>query len=201
LIAIERRELAEIAAEQGDTAARLSWLEAIVAVDATAGPERTDRSRFLAAHAQLELAEPARRAFEVSRLVVPLDQSLRLKRERMEIALAAYRKAADYGIAEVTTAATFRLAELYQGLSRDLFESERPAELTGLELSQYDILLEEQAFPFEEQAIELHEVNAARTVDGVYDAWVAESLAALAELMPGRYAKPEKREYLVSNIR
>jgi TolA-binding protein len=196
-----RRELAEIAAEQGDTAARLSWLEAIVAVDATAGPERTDRSRFLAAHAQLELAEPARRAFEVSRLVVPLDQSLRLKRERMEIALAAYRKAADYGIAEVTTAATFRLAELYQGLSRDLFESERPAELTGLELSQYDILLEEQAFPFEEQAIELHEVNAARTVDGVYDAWVAESLAALAELMPGRYAKPEKREYLVSNIR
>ncbi|MDX1563015.1 MAG: hypothetical protein R3305_08810, partial [Gammaproteobacteria bacterium] len=110
------------------------------------------------------------------------------------------RKAAEYGVAEVTTAATFRLAELYQNLSRDLYDSERPAELTQLELAQYDILLEEQAFPFEEEAIQLHELNAARTVDGIYDEWVESSFAALAELMPGRYAKYEKGERLVATI-
>jgi len=85
-------------------------------------------------------------------------------------------------------------------LSRALFESERPADLTQLELAQYDILLEEQAFPFEEEAIGLHEVNAARTADGVYDEWVAASLAELAALMPGRYAKYEMGERLVSSI-
>src|SRR5690606_7767481 len=41
---------------------------------------------------------------------------------------------------------------------------------------------------------ELHEVNAARTADGVYDEWVKRSLAALAELVPVRYAKTELRE-------
>jgi hypothetical protein len=118
----------------------------------------------------------------------------------MEVALAAYTKAADYGIAEVTTAATYQLAELYHGLSRALFDSERPDELNELELMQYDILLEEQAFPFEEEAIELHEVNALRTVDGIYDEWIANSLSVLAELMPGRYAKFEKGERVVSLI-
>jgi cellulose synthase operon protein C len=199
--AIEARyQLAEMAKGRGDDAERQRWLAALVDADAYAGNERTDRSLYLAAHAQLELAEPARRSFEVSALVAPLDQSLRLKRERMEVALAAYTKAAGYGIPEVTTAATYYLAEIYHDLSRDLFASERPPELSALELDQYEILLEEQAFPFEEEAIELHEVNAARTVEGVYDDWVAESLAELAQLMPGRYAKHEKGERLVTAI-
>jgi Tetratricopeptide repeat len=195
-----RQQLVELAVARGDDRERTRWLESLVAADAGAGSERTDRSLYLAAHAQLELAEPARRAFEVSRLVVPLDQSLKLKRERMEVALAAYRKAAEYGVPEVTTAATFQLAELYHGLSRDLYDSERPPELTELELDQYAILLEEQAFPFEEEAIDLHEVNAARTADGLYDEWVAQSLTELAELVPGRYAKPEKGERVVTAI-
>lgn len=195
-----RQQLVELATARGNDAERQRWLESIVTADAGAGAERSDRSRYLAAHAQLELAEPARRAFEVSRLVAPLDQSLRLKRERMEVALAAYRKAAEYGVAEVTTAATYQLAELYHGLSRDLVDSERPADLSDLELAQYEILLEEQAFPFEEDAIELHEVNAARTAEGVYDEWVAQSLSELASLMPSRYAKHEKGEQLVQQI-
>ena len=123
------------------------------------------------------------------------------RQQRMEEALAAYGKAADYGIAEVTTAANYEIAELYHALSKDLYASERPPELTADELEQYDILLEEQAFPFEEEAIELHETNAARTTEGVYDEWVRKSFAALVELLPGRYAKAEIGETLVEAIR
>jgi hypothetical protein len=119
----------------------------------------------------------------------------------MKEALDAYGKAADYGIAEVTTAATYEIAELYHALSKDLYASERPAELTEEELEQYDILLEEQAFPIEEEAIELHETNAARTTEGIYDEWVKKSLAALVELSPGRYAKAEIGETFVQAIR
>jgi hypothetical protein len=96
--------------------------------------------------------------------------------------------------------ATFRIAELYQLLSADLMGSERPAGLSEEELEQYDILLEEQAFPFEEQAIELFEVNAARAAAGVYDDWIAASFAQLAILMPARYAKFEKAESYVANL-
>ena len=69
-------------------------------------------------------------------------------------------------------------------------ESERPRDLSAEELEQYDLLLEEQAFPFEEKAIGIHEANARRAMDGVYDDWVRKSYAALAAMKPARYARP-----------
>ena len=75
-----------------------------------------------------------------------------------------------------------------------------PPELGPLELEQYEILLEEQAYPFEEQAIALHEANVARTRDAVYDEWVVASFDRLAELMPGRYARMEEGERVVDLI-
>ena len=196
-----RQKLIDLTGAAGNHAERSRWMRDLVAADALAGAERTDRTRYLAAKSQLELATPTRDAFLGTRLVVPLDKSLAAKQTRMEEALAAYGKAADYGIAEVTTAANYEIAELYHALSKDLYTSERPAELTTDELEQYDILLEEQAFPFEEEAIELHETNAARTADGIYDEWVRKSLSALVELLPGRYAKAEIGETLVEAIR
>src|SRR5690606_3513900 len=81
--AIEARQrLADLAGD--DYPARMRWLEALVAADAAAGGERTDRTRYLAATAQLALAEPARNAFRAVRLAMPLDESLVLKRQRME---------------------------------------------------------------------------------------------------------------------
>jgi TolA-binding protein len=196
-----RQKLLDIANASGNQAERTRWLTEIVAADAVAGGERTDRTRYLAAKAQLALAQPTRDAFLGTRLVVPLEKSLATKQERMKEALAAYGKAADYGVAEVTTAANYEIAELYHALSRDLFASERPAELTAAELEQYDLLLEEQAFPFEEEAIELHEVNAARTAEGLYDEWVRKSIEQLATLLPARYAKAEIGEGVVEVIR
>jgi TolA-binding protein len=196
-----RQKLADFATTLNDPAQRARWLADIVAADAAAGADRTERTRFLAAHAQLELAAPRRDAFRATRLVVPLQESLTAKRARMEEALDAYGRAADYGVQEVTTAATYEIAELYHTLSRDLFESQRPPELTEQELAQYDILLEEQAFPFEEEAIEVHEVNAQRVAEGVYDEWVRGSLEALAELLPVRYAKHEMGEHIVTALR
>ena len=202
LEAIEaRQKLVELAAASGNQSERTRWMQELVTADAAAGAERSDRTRYLAAKAQLELAQPARDAFLGTRLVIPLDKSLAAKRKRMEDALAAYRKAADYGVAETTTAANYEIAELYHSLSKDLLASERPKELKGEELEQYGLLLEEQAFPFEEESIQLHEVNAARTADGIYDEWVRKSLAALAELLPARYAKVEIGESLVDAIR
>jgi TolA-binding protein len=196
-----RQKLIDLSGAAGNRAERTRWMRDLVLADAAAGSERTDRTRYLAAKAQLELAAPTRDAFLSTRLVVPLDKSLEAKQARMKEALAAYGLAADYGIAEVTTAANYEIAELYHALSKDLYASQRPPELTADELEQYDILLEEQAFPFEEEAISLHETNAARTTEGIYDQWVRKSFTALGELSPGRYAKAEIGESVVEAIR
>jgi tetratricopeptide (TPR) repeat protein len=196
-----RNKLSLIAVKAGDYSGRDFWLRDIIAADRSAGAARTDRSRALAAKATLTLAAPAREEFKNIKLVVPLKKSLAEKRKAMEAALKAYEAAADYQVAEVTTAATFESAELYRQLGKDLMSSERPKNLKKDELEQYDVLLEEQAFPFEEKAIKLHEVNVARTKDGTYDEWVQKSFAALAQLNPGRYGKVEIGEQQIDSIR
>jgi tetratricopeptide (TPR) repeat protein len=196
-----RNKLSLIAVKSGDYSGRDYWLRDIIAADRSAGAARTDRSRALAAKATLTLAAPVREEFKSIKLVIPLKKSLAEKRKAMEAALKAYEAAADYQVAEVTTAATFESAELYRQLGKDLLSSERPKNLKKDELEQYDVLLEEQAFPFEEQAIKLHEVNTARTKNGTYDEWVQKSFAALAQLNPGRYGKVEIGEQQVESIR
>ena len=195
-----RYRLLEIARQTGNEQERMQRLEDLVRVDATAGTQRSDRTRFLAATASLELADPVRERFEVVKLKQPLADSLKLKKSLMEDVIKAYTNAADYGVAEVTTASTFRLGEVYEQFSSDLLDSDRPAELDAEALEQYELLLEEQAYPFEEKAIDLYKANADRAPDGVYDEWVQKSFERLAGLMPARYAKKERSEDVVTAL-
>ena len=192
--------LLEIAEASGDADARTARLQELVQVDAMAGEQRSDRTRYLAAKASLELAEPIRERFEVVRLTQPLAESMKLKRSLMEDVIKVYTGAADYGVAEVTTAATFRLGEVYEQFGADLLQSDRPTDLDADALEQYELLLEEQAYPFEEKAIDLYEANAARAADGVYDDWIRKSFDSLAGLVPARYAKTERSEDVVTAL-
>ena len=70
-------------------------------------------------------------------------------------------------------------------------ESERPTDLEPMELSEYELVLEEEAFPFEEKAIDLHEENMELLQAGLFNPWTEKSLGKLAQLVPGRYAKSE----------
>ena len=195
-----RYRLLEISRSLGDEADVTARLEELIRVDATAGAQRSERTTYLAATASLELAEPVRRRFTVVSLSQPLAESLKLKRSLMEDVIKVYTTAADYGVAEVTTAATFRLGEVYEQFSTDLMESERPGNLDEAALEQYELLLEEQMFPFEEKAIDLYKANTARAANGVYDEWVKRSFDRLAGLMPARYAKMERSEDVVTAL-
>ena len=193
-----RYRLLEISRAAGDDAAVTAQLQELIRVDATAGPQRSDRTKYIAATASLELAEPVLRRFMVVKLNQPLADSLKLKRSLMEDVIKVYTDAADYGVAEVTTAATYRLGEVYEQFSSDLLDSERPANLDEAAMEQYELLLEEQMYPFEEKAIDLYKANADRAPDGVYDEWVKRSFDRLAGLMPARYAKSERAEDAVT---
>ena len=195
-----RQRLADYAEKSGDTARRDHWYHEIINADAQAGAQRTERTHYLAAKAQLALAQPARDAFRAVKLTVPLKKSLIVKRDALETAMDGYKRAAEYQVAEVTTAATYEMAELYRTLAKDLLASERPKNLKGEELEEYNALLEEQVFPFEEQAIKAHELNAARAKDGIYDDSVRKSFQALAELKPARYGKTEMTQDVVASL-
>ena len=195
-----RYRLLQIAESTGNHAERTQRLQDLVYADATAGGQRSDRTRFLAATASIELADPVRKRFEVMRLTQPLNESMKLKTTLMQDVIKVYTDAVNYGVAEVTTEATFHLGEVYGQMAEDLMASERPPELDELALEEYEFLLEEQVFPFEEKAIELYKTNTDRAVDGVWDDWVERSFEKLAELMPARYAKLERSEDVVTAL-
>lgn len=192
--AIEARyKLVKLYGRRNEDGKKAYWQRKLVETESRLGKQRTDRTRYLAAMTSLELAEPDFRKYQQVRLVRPLKVNLRKKKAKMEIALLSYGKAADYGVADVTTASTYKIAQIYQDFGEKLLDSQRPKGLSGLELEQYDVLLEEQAFPFEEKAIETHEINTARVKEGIYNNWVKKSYVQLGKLRPARYGKQERR--------
>ncbi len=194
------QKLVDIYAERKYIDDKLSWQRKIIDADARAGSERSDRTKFLAATATLDFAKPEYDAFSQIFLLHPLEKNLKLKKQQMQTALDAYEAASNYKVQQVTTAATYWSAKIYQDFAIAMMESDRPSGLSVEEFDEYEILLEEQAYPFEEQAIEIHELNASRISDDVYDEWVKKSLAELAVLSPAQYVKAERSEDLVQNI-
>jgi tetratricopeptide (TPR) repeat protein len=175
-------------------------LRRIVAIEAGSGGERTARIRYLAARSALVLSEDAYRSFEEVELVQPFDKNLQEKQRRMDAALGAFGSLLDYEVGEVTAAATFYMAQIYVELSQALLESERPAGLEPSELQDYELALEEEAFPFEERAIEVHEKNLELMTAGVFNPWIEKSIRKLADLVPGRYAKFEASSGFIASI-
>ncbi len=195
-----RQKIADIYKKTGNNQKHLAELKEIVQADSSAGNERTDRTRYLAANAALVLAEPSLNAFYDIKLVKPFKKNLNKKKKRMKTAIDNYNKLIDYEVSEVTAAATYQLAEIYFHFSRALMESERPGDLNDVELEQYNLVLEEQAYPFEEKAIDVHEKNIELLSIGVYNKWIEKSIEKLAVLMPARYARSEQENTFVKSL-
>lgn len=183
--------LSELYVLEGDGKKRRFWLNKIMLAQDTAGDQSTDRSVFLAAQASSVFASDRYQAFAAVKLKYPIKKSLKAKKKAMESVLEAYNRTNGYGVEQFSTLATYRIGKVYQQLSSDLLDSERPGNIDALALEQYEILLEEQAYPFEEKAISVYESNTRRSWSGVYDEWVQSSFTALGELMPARYMKSE----------
>ena len=195
-----RNRLSEIFKADLDYERYYVQLNDIIDADREAGVDRTDRSRYLAAKAALVLAEQSYKRFADLKLVQPFEDSLAEKQLRMDVAMASFEALVDYEVAEVTAAATFYLAEIYFEFSAALLDSERPDGLSEAEKVDYEMVIEEEAYPFEERAISVHEENFELLAVGVYNPWVQKSLDKLAVLMPGRYAKNEISGGFVGSI-
>jgi len=196
-----RQRLATLQKERGLTDRYHHWLKEIIKQHDKAGGQATNRTQYLAASASLVLADTTLKNFKRVKLVNPIKKNLNLKRKYMQASLKAYEKTGAYGVAEITTASTYRIAELYHEFSADLMDSERPTNLDELELEQYDLMLEEQAIPFEDKAIALYEINTGHTInEGIYDRWIANSFKALAQLFPARYNKVETTSSAYSSL-
>ena len=195
-----RNKISLLLKADNDQKGYLKQLQTIVLIEGAAGDNRTPRTRYLASHAALVLAEKAYGRFENVRLVKPFEANLLKKQALMKELLQQFTQLLDYEVGEVTAASTYYLAEIYAHFSKVLMESERPDNLSPLELEQYELAIEEQAYPFEEKAISLHESTLELMSKGIYNAWIDKSLQKLARIMPARYDRPEAESQVMVSL-
>ena len=189
---IEARQLLADFTKKTNPKKHYYWLREIIKADNRGGKHRTSRTQFLAATAYMKLTLPLFKSYKKARLTIPLKRSLKKKKNLMQKVVKSYDNAMKYRVSEITTAATYYIAEIYNDFADALLKSQRPKKLSKDELEQYGYLLEEQAFPFEEKAIDIHTANAERVKDKIYDEWVKSSIAELSKLSPVRFARTEK---------
>lgn len=160
--------------------------------DAAASP-----AGYYVSKAHLLKADELAIQFDEVKLISPIEKNLVRKKKLLKEVLEEYAQAADFNVAEVTTAATQKIGTMFEKFRTALLESERPQNLTPQQLEQYNFLLEEQAYPFEEKAIAAYESNVHRAQQlGLYDSWIKQSYDDLARLMPARYRKRELDEII-----
>jgi len=154
-------------------------------------PSNNERSTYLASYAAFNLGQAHQQTFNYTKLKVPLNKSLKRKQAAMKQAIKYYQLVFEWQLAEFVPQANYSIGQIYRDLANDVMTSERPKGLDELALEEYEFVLEEIAYPFEEKAIEVHQANAERAWSNIYDQWVKESLAVLAEIDPAKYNKYE----------
>ncbi|MFO1367401.1 MAG: tetratricopeptide repeat protein [Marinagarivorans sp.] len=175
-----------------DNKARQAALDKIQqSANQAAFSDKTERTAFIAAWAQLQKANEQYSQFQRIRLVEPLAQNLALKKQALQNCVSLYTQAGANNQLDILAEASFQVASIYEDFAKALLASERPRNLRGDDLEQYNILLEDQAFPFEDKAIEFHQINLGRlkTAD---NPWLHKSLDALKRLTPARYGRSAK---------
>lgn len=172
----------------------LKWRQRLVNDFKTKVQNLNGESQTLVLQSGAVLAQEAHATFAELTIDEPIQQSLAVKQKALETAINGYQQLIDWSISPYYEQGLLGLGQLYVEFAKALMASERPTGLSDLAQEEYDILLEEQAFPFEEKGIEYHEANLKRLWAGEKNAYTLESLKRLQQLMSSQYARPERIE-------
>ena len=168
------------------------WLRKIINSDKRVKNSSESSTTLYAAKSALKLAQNSSMQYKKVSLKAPLKKSMRRKLSALKKTLKLYEESMSYNIADVFTEAAVSIADLYIDFANALRSSDRPKGLSAAEMSQYDMMLDEQIFPFEEKAIKYYEMDVQQTKYGFYDTYIKKSYKALSDIVPARYSKPEK---------
>jgi len=149
-----------------------------------------------AARAQLRIAEESYARFLQVDIAPPVEESVVIKRELLQETIRNFVTAGNYRIAEISTASNYFIGSALEQFKDGILQSARPETLSPEELEEYELLLQEMAYPFEEKALQAYRINMERAIElGILDPWIQKSYQRLAELAPWAYKREEKIAY------
>ena len=146
---------------------------------------------------RLLLMEEKYTTYAEVKLINPFEETLKKKTQLLDSLLIEYSDLAKQNDPGLLTEVLFRMAAALENFKDSLINSERPSELTKEELEEYNFLLEEKAYPYDEQAVKAYEkvIHVGRNTM-VFNQWVQNSLERLSILRPALY----KRDFTVMEM-
>jgi TolA-binding protein len=173
--------------ELGEEAQALDCYRAVWAATAE-GPEAVYRAKAALALGRKELS-----LFSEVELKGNLKAALAKKEKLLDQSLGYLVDAAALPFPDTLAESLYRGGEAFEQMKTALLDSERPAGMSDEEKEQYQFLLEEKAFPLEEQSIEYYRrgVQAVRTM-GAHNEWVDRMYARLEVILPWAYQRSEQ---------
>ncbi|MEO0443157.1 MAG: tetratricopeptide repeat protein, partial [Pseudomonadota bacterium] len=176
----------------GEAVERNKWLVQIIQADARAGDKASSRSRWLAAWSNATFGDFYAQRFNATTLSLPIVKSIPQKNTWLQQSVEYYQLAADYGILEFVTMSSYKIGVLYRQFASDLRNSPVPQNLSADNQLTYAAILEEQAAPFDQLAIDVHQLNLERAWAGQFNRWINKSFAQMRILIPERFKKDER---------
>jgi len=140
---------------------------------------------YFPAQAQFLIAEIRFQEYRQIDLVPPVDRNFQKKQKLFNEVMALYRAAAEYQVADWTTAASYKIGATFEEFARAFSEAPRPDGLSETDLGRYEEALKQKVRPFKERALETYRATISLAEENnVSNEWVensrqrAEALAA-----------------------
>ncbi len=145
----------------------------------------------VAARANLLLINSRAREYLDLKLTQPFEETFDKKTKYLNNFLKEYSETAKFKAPELLPEIYFRMGALFENFRDSIVRSERPDGLTKEQTDEYGFLLEEKAYPYDEQAVKVYErcADAARK-HSLHDEWSERCLARLADIRPALYKRP-----------
>ncbi len=144
----------------------------------------------LFAKAKALLLKESQHAYLDIKLAQPFEETLQKKTLSLNSYLNDYSEIARYKIPELLPDVFYQMGFLLENFRDSMIKSERPQGLTKEETDEYNFLLEEKAYPYDEQAVKAYEkcVDVARK-NRLRDEWVMKCHDRLSDLRPALYKR------------
>jgi len=153
-------------------------------------------NRKLAEANLLLLNERLENFFKI-KLAYPFEETLKQKTLALDILLKEYSNIAKQRIAAFLPEIFFQMGRAIEDYRDSIIHSERPEELSKEELEEYNFLLEEKAYPYDDQAVKTYNRSIEAAIKNmIFNEWMDKSLKRLVDLRPALYKREIKEKDL-----
>ncbi len=131
------------------------------------------------------------------KLAYPFEETLKQKTLKLDILLKEYSNIAKQKIPAFLPEIFFQMGRAIEDYRNSIIHSERPEDLSKEELEEYNFLLEEKAYPYDDQAVKTYKRSIEASIKNmIFNKWMDKSLKRLVDLRPALYKREIKEKEL-----